>query len=88
MSDVQAARLASIHSIGYANQPGKRERFTQVGAEAGAIIDSLADLALRLRARVANPELLQLSPRAFFKASCSPDDPTIRSYSAGPDSGW
>ncbi len=61
VSDIQAARLASVHSIGYANEPGKRERFTEAGA--GAIIDSLADLALRLRARVANPELLQLSPR-------------------------
>ncbi len=61
VSDIQAARLASVYSIGYADEPGKRERFTAAGA--GAIIDSLADLALRLRARVANPELLQLSLR-------------------------
>ncbi len=61
VSNIQAARLASVHSIGYANEPGKRERFTAAGA--GAIIDSLADLALRLRAYAANPELLQLSPR-------------------------
>ncbi len=57
VSDIQAARLASVHSIGYANEPGKRESFTAAGA--GAIIDSLADLALRLRARVANPVLIR-----------------------------
>jgi len=55
VTDIQGARLASVHSIGYANEPGKREHFTAAGA--GAIINSLADLALRLRARVANPEL-------------------------------
>lgn len=54
VTDIQGARLASVQSIGYANKPGKRERFTAAGA--GAIINSLADLALRLRARVANPE--------------------------------
>ena len=54
MTDIQGARLASVHSIGYANEPGKREHFTAAGA--GAIINSLADLALRLRARVANPD--------------------------------
>ena len=57
MTDIQGAHLASVQSIGYANKPGKRERLTAAGA--GAIINSLADLALRLRARVANPELLQ-----------------------------
>jgi len=61
VTDIQGARLASIHSIGYANEPDKRERLTAAGP--GAIINSLADLALRLRARVANPEPLQLSPR-------------------------
>ena len=59
VTDVQGARLASVHSIGYANQPGQRERLSEAGA--GAIINSLADLALRFRARVADPELLQLS---------------------------
>ena len=61
VTDVKAAQLASVQSIGYANEPGKRERLTEAGA--GAIINSLADLALRLRARVADPELLQLSSR-------------------------
>ena len=58
--DIQAAHVAGVQSIGYANEPGKRERFTE--ARAGAIINSLADLALRLRARVASTELLQRSP--------------------------
>ncbi len=53
VTDIQAAHLASVHSIGYANEPGKRECFTE--ARAGAIINSLADLALKLRACVANP---------------------------------
>ena len=57
VTDIQAAHLASVHSIGYANQPGMRERFAAVGV--GATIDSLAELALRLRARV-DPALLQL----------------------------
>ncbi len=49
VTDVQAVRLASVQSIGYANKPGKRERFTAAGA--GAIINSLADLALAPRTR-------------------------------------
>ena len=58
VTDVKAAQLARVQSIGYASEPGMRERLTEAGA--GAIINSLADLALRLRARVADPELLQL----------------------------
>jgi len=42
------ARLAGINTIGYANKPGKFERLTNAGA--GAVITSLADLALWLRA--------------------------------------
>ena len=61
VTDVQAARLASVQSIGYANKPGKRERLTAAGA--AVIINSLADLALRLRARVVDPELLRLPRR-------------------------
>jgi beta-phosphoglucomutase-like phosphatase (HAD superfamily) len=53
VTDVQGAHVASVQSIGYANKPGKRERLTTAGA--GAIVNSLADLALRLRARIANP---------------------------------
>jgi HAD superfamily hydrolase (TIGR01549 family) len=53
VTDIQGARLANVQSIGYANEPGKRERLTTAGA--AAIINSLADLALRLRARVADP---------------------------------
>ena len=65
VTDVQGARLAGVHSIGYANQPGQRERLSEAGA--GAIINSLADLALRFRARVADPELLQLSLLITFQ---------------------
>jgi beta-phosphoglucomutase-like phosphatase (HAD superfamily) len=57
VTDVEGARLASVQSIGYANEPGKRERLA--AARAGAIINSLADLALDLRAHIVDPELLQ-----------------------------
>lgn len=53
VTDIEGARLANVQSIGYANKPGKRERLGSAGAD--AIINSLADLALRLRAHVANP---------------------------------
>jgi phosphoglycolate phosphatase-like HAD superfamily hydrolase len=49
ISDIEAARSAGIGSIGYANEPSKFEHMT--AANAGAVISSLADLALRLRAR-------------------------------------
>ena len=55
VTDVQAARLANVQSIGYANKPGKRDRLAAAGAH--AVINSLAELALTLRARVVNPEL-------------------------------
>jgi phosphoglycolate phosphatase len=53
VTDSQGAHLANVQSLGYANEPDKRERLTAAGP--GAIINSLADLALRLRARAANP---------------------------------
>jgi phosphoglycolate phosphatase len=49
LTDIEAAHSAGIASIGYANQPGKRENMTQAQAE--AVITSMADLALSLRAR-------------------------------------
>ena len=49
ITDIEGSRLAGIDSIGYANQPGEYERMT--AAQAGAVITTLADLALRLRAR-------------------------------------
>jgi phosphoglycolate phosphatase len=73
VTDVQAARLASVQSIGYANQSGRRERLTVAGA--GAIINSLADLALALRARVVNPELLQLPARFQGRTFGAPSRP-------------
>ena len=42
-------------SIGYANKPGKRERMTQL--HTGAVITSMADLALSLRAYPASSDL-------------------------------
>jgi beta-phosphoglucomutase-like phosphatase (HAD superfamily) len=49
-TDIEAAHSASVASIGYANKPGKQERMTQLGA--GAVITSMADLALSLRAHL------------------------------------
>lgn len=49
VTDIQAARTVGIRSIGYANRPGKRDAFA--AERASAIIDSLADLVLPLRAR-------------------------------------
>ncbi len=49
ITDIEGARLAGIASIGYANKLGKYDRM--MTARAGAIITTLADLALRLRAR-------------------------------------
>ena len=50
-TDIQAGRLAAVPVIGYANRPGKREMMTGLGAD--AVVDSLADLVLALRARPA-----------------------------------
>jgi phosphoglycolate phosphatase len=49
ITDIEGAHRAGIGSIGYVNKPGKYERMTQAGA--GAVITSMADLALWLRAR-------------------------------------
>ena len=54
-ADIESARRAGALSIGYTRASSDRERLTIAGAD--AIILSMADLALRLRARVANPEL-------------------------------
>jgi phosphoglycolate phosphatase len=54
-TDIEAAHSAGAASIGYANKPGKRERMIEL--RAGAVITSMADLALSLRAHPANPEL-------------------------------
>jgi len=48
VSDIDAARQAGTHSIGYANAPGKLDTFANAGAD--AIVTSLAPLALALRA--------------------------------------
>lgn len=46
---LRAARRAGTHTIGYAREPDGREALAVAGAD--AIIPSLADLVLRLRAR-------------------------------------
>jgi phosphoglycolate phosphatase len=48
-TDIEAGRLAGVDTIGYANKPGKHDRLTAAGAT--AVITSLADLVLPLRAR-------------------------------------
>jgi HAD superfamily hydrolase (TIGR01549 family) len=47
-TDIEAAHSANVASVGYANKPGKRERMIE--QRAGAVITSMADLALSLRA--------------------------------------
>jgi beta-phosphoglucomutase-like phosphatase (HAD superfamily) len=47
-TDIEAAHHAGVASIGYANKPGKLEHMTQL--QAAAVITSMADLALSLRA--------------------------------------
>jgi hypothetical protein len=46
---MQAARLAGVDSIGYANKPGKHASLTAAGAL--AVVTSLAELVLPFRAR-------------------------------------
>jgi phosphoglycolate phosphatase len=53
-TDIEAAQSANVASIGYANKPGKRERMAEL--RAGAVITSMADLALSLRAHFGIPE--------------------------------
>jgi phosphoglycolate phosphatase len=48
-TDIEAAHSAGATSIGYANKPDKRERMIQL--QAGAVISSMADLAISIRAR-------------------------------------
>ena len=52
LTDIEAAQRASVASIGYANKLGKLECMTQL--RAGAVITSMADLVLSLRAHPAN----------------------------------
>lgn len=48
-TDIQAANRAGIASIGYANRPGRQTSLTAAGAT--AVVTSLADLVLPIRAR-------------------------------------
>ena len=49
VTDIEAAHRAGVASIGYANKPGKKEHMVEL--EAGSVINSMADLALTLRAQ-------------------------------------
>ncbi|MQA07702.1 MAG: HAD-IA family hydrolase [Pseudonocardiaceae bacterium] len=49
LTDIDAARAAGCPAIGYANKPGKRERFAVV--EPTAIIDHMTDLLRQERTR-------------------------------------
>jgi beta-phosphoglucomutase-like phosphatase (HAD superfamily) len=51
--DIEAARTAGAHSIGYAKTPDE----CNLLADAGAVIGTMADLTLRLRAVPAAREL-------------------------------
>lgn len=42
VTDIESAHAAGVHSVGYANKPGKRERLTEAGAD--ALVDSMSDL--------------------------------------------
>jgi phosphoglycolate phosphatase len=48
ITDIEGSHLAGIDSIGYANKPGKYE--SMINAHAEAVIKSLSQLALHLRA--------------------------------------
>ena len=54
-TDIEAAHSAGVASVGYANKPGKRGRMMEL--RAGAVIASMADLALSLRAHAVSPEI-------------------------------
>jgi HAD superfamily hydrolase (TIGR01509 family) len=49
LSDIDGARNAGIFSVGYANKPGKLERFTAAGAD--AVITSMGELLPHLAER-------------------------------------
>jgi HAD superfamily hydrolase (TIGR01549 family) len=49
LSDIEGARSAGVLSIGYANKPGKQERFTTAGAD--AVITSMGELLPHLDER-------------------------------------
>jgi HAD superfamily hydrolase (TIGR01549 family) len=54
LSDIDGARNAAILSVGYANKPGKLERFTAAGAD--AVITSMGELLPHLAEREAVSE--------------------------------
>ncbi|MDN3356128.1 HAD family hydrolase [Actinomadura sp. DC4] len=51
LSDIEGARNAGVFNVGYANKPGKLERFTTAGAD--AVITSMGELLPHLAERQA-----------------------------------
>ena len=47
-SDIQSAKAAGTHSVGYANKPGKTDRLQDAGAD--AVVTSMAELHTALLA--------------------------------------
>jgi phosphoglycolate phosphatase len=81
-TDIEGARLAGIESIGYANKLGKRERLSDAGA--GAVITSLADLTLRLRATPAELSRTEIKASALRAAAPAAHAPGVRPWGADP----
>jgi hypothetical protein len=42
LGDIEAAKAAGVHSVGYANKPGKADRFVAAGAN--IVVTRMADL--------------------------------------------
>ena len=47
-SDIQSAKAAGTHSVGYANKPGKHQRLQDAGAD--AVVTSMGELHTALLA--------------------------------------
>jgi phosphoglycolate phosphatase-like HAD superfamily hydrolase len=56
LSDIEGARNAGVLSIGYANKPGKLERFTAAGAD--AVIANMGELLPYLVKRQDTPTMI------------------------------
>jgi beta-phosphoglucomutase-like phosphatase (HAD superfamily) len=52
VTDIEAAKMAGAHRIGYANKPGKAGQFTAAGAD--AIITTMTELAEELKSLTAH----------------------------------
>lgn len=71
-TDVEAARMAGVRSIGYANKPGKRQALAAAGAD--AVAASMTELAAAVRANVT--ALGQRPARSCAPQPARPDNDT------------